>query len=555
MRKKKILVILVLPLFFLLPFGNYAYAQTPDYVGVAPGETYTWKARVNFGAVDDLLDNVRDMLVDWKAQLPSIDLFGLESSTIAEIYEQIANVYLDEILPAGWDSLNMTELIEEVVEDYVKHFNSTILSGMIPSNWQALNFSDFYTLMYDGLNTTLPTSWEDNPIPELYKMLINELNSTLYYGLIPADWETMTLIDMYKSMIMMAAPAMGESFALHTMIDTIMGMVLPTEMLTDTMSDLLDDFAAIIGPINASTIFENLYFEINQSMPGGLESESMSDVIDFLSNQTVYGLNMSLPFDFYGMNMSTFLELGIDMMMSEMLPVELEGKTIIEILDLGYTEAINMLTGTIIPSWDSMYLSFQAMGMTSYEIGLRLVINSIGSEVAAYPGGPMGVPINTDSLISMDFEEWVDLETMLGTGAGFSPMLFYNLLYGSMGAPSVDQYIVDPSTYTASPTALMDQFLYSGTLIVADNYDWNAIQTEMAIATTGNPDAIEMTVEWNNKGVMSKAEIKVDGGVLAAVNIVGPEAEIPGYEIPIILSITSLAIIAIVLFGRRRIKL
>ena len=68
-----------------------------------------------------------------------IDLYGLESLTIAEIYEQMANVYLDQLLLAGWESLNITELVEEVIEDYVEHFNSTIFSGMIPSNWQALN--------------------------------------------------------------------------------------------------------------------------------------------------------------------------------------------------------------------------------------------------------------------------------------------------------------------------------------------------------------------------------------------------------------------------------
>ncbi|MFX1588785.1 MAG: hypothetical protein ACFFC1_11560 [Promethearchaeota archaeon] len=555
MRHKKLLVILILPFFFLLPFGKYANAQVPDYVGVAPGDTYTWKATVNFGNVDELLDNMRDLFVDWKAQLPMIDLYGLESMTIAEIYEQMANTYLDQLLPAGWESLNLTELIDEVVEDYVEQFNSTILSGMIPSNWQALNFSDFYDLIFDGLNATLPSSWEDNPIPELYKMIINELNSTIYFGLIPAGWESMTILDLYKSMIMNVAPVLGESFALHTMIDTIMGLIMPMDMLTGTMDDLFKDMASMWGPINATTLFEEIFWDLNQSMPGGMESELMSDVIDYMSNYTAYGLNMTLPFDIYGMNMSTFLELGIDVMVDEMLPVELQGQTIIDILDMGYTEAINMLTSTIIPSWDSMYLSLQTMGMTSYEVGLRLVINSIGSEVAAYPGGPMGAPINTDSLVSYDFEEWKDLETEIGTGASFSPMLLFSLLYVPTGAPTVAQYIVDPSTYSIAQTALVDQFLYSGTLIVADNYDWNAIQTEMTIVTTGNPDAIEMAIEWNNKGVLVKAEIKTDGLVVAAFNLISPEAEIPGYEIPIILGITGLSIIAIVLYGKRKSKI
>jgi hypothetical protein len=69
MRKNKRLIVLLLPLLLILPFGNFAAAQTPGYVGVAAGEQYTWKARINFGNVDELLSNARDIMVDWKISL------------------------------------------------------------------------------------------------------------------------------------------------------------------------------------------------------------------------------------------------------------------------------------------------------------------------------------------------------------------------------------------------------------------------------------------------------------------------------------------------------
>jgi len=132
MRKNKFFAILLVPLLFLLPFGNFAKAQVPSYVGIAEEGDYTWKAEANFAGVNQLLGNVRDVLVEQQENLPSLDLFGLEDLTIDEIIAQIADVYLSHILPVGWQGLNISTLIEETIEDYIETFNSTILSGMIP---------------------------------------------------------------------------------------------------------------------------------------------------------------------------------------------------------------------------------------------------------------------------------------------------------------------------------------------------------------------------------------------------------------------------------------
>lgn len=550
MRKNRLLVILLIPILFLLPFGNYGKAQIPSYVGVGEGEQYTWKAEVKFEGVDDFLDNIRDVLVDLKTNLPSLDLFGLESLTLADLYKQIAVVFFSNILPVGWEGLNISTLIKLTIEDYIVKFNSTILSGMIPSNWQALNFSDFYYLVFDGLNATLPSGWEDNPLPELYKMAINELNSTIFYGLIPAGWEDMTLGELLEALMMKYAPVMWESFVFQMMLETVMTLGIPPKFLDDTLSELIDQLVGLLPPeitsLNATALFDQMFFGLNQSMPG-IESENMTTVIDFLAVM----VNDSLPMGYGELSMTELLDLGIDELMVLMLPPELYGLTILEILDLGFTEAINFFDTQILPGWDETYLMLQAAGLLSYEVGLRVIINSIGTEIESYPGGPRGVPIDMNVSVSLDFENWMDL-SMYGISS-LNPLIIFSLLV-YFGMPlTLPPLIVNPSTYSIVETALMDQFMLTSTLIVANNYDWTSIPTDLTIPTTGNPDSIEMSATWNNKGVLQKAEVKADGTVVASISLIGAAEEpIPGYEILIILGFTSIALIAIIFHLKRK---
>jgi len=577
MKKNKLLVVLLMPLLLLLPFGNYANAQVPSYVGVAAGEQYTWKAEVEFGNVDELLTNARAVIVDMKANLPSLDLNGLESMTVEDMYQEIAEVYLSYVLPDGWESLNITDLIEETFEYYIEQFNSTFLSGMIPSNWLSLNFSDFYDLAVDGLNATLLSSqpgWNDNPLPELYMLVINELNSTILYGLIPAGWEAMTLGDLIESLMTVNAPVLWESFVVQMMLDTFFSLALPPEMLDDTISELIYQLIAMlpteITSINATTMFEEIFFGMNQTMPG-IESETMANVLDMLGDM----VNSTMPSGYGELNMSSLLETVIENDLYGILyPPEMAGMTYLEILDMAYTEAINAFDLTILPAWADMYTMLQGMGMASFEAGLRVIINSLGTEVESFPGGPKGVPINMDYLVSYGSEEWLNVSEMLGLTGDFSLIgLFFNsFIFGMTGlmmampppeppppiglSMTITPLIVDPTTYSIVQTALSDQFLFTGTLIVANNYNWGSIQTELIMVTSGNPDAIVMSAVWNSNGVLQRADVKTDGLVVAALTLVGEESgEIPGFEIPIILGISSVALIAIISHLKRKNKI
>ncbi|MFX1599288.1 MAG: hypothetical protein ACFFB6_01675 [Promethearchaeota archaeon] len=538
-----------MPSLIFLTFGNNVKAQVPSYVGVAEGQEIIWKAEANFAGVDVFLGNVRDVLVDFQTNLPSLDLFGLESLTIDEIVEQIADVYLSNVLPVGWQGLNISTLIKLTIEEYLVKFNSTILAGMIPSNWQALNFSDFYDLVVDGLNATMPTGWEDNPIPELYKMTINELNSTLFYGLIPSGWEDLTIEEFLRTIMMTYTPVIAESFVIQMTIDSLMSMGLPPGYVDLTLSELLDEMVAMFPPeianLNATALFEMMFLGLNQSMPG-IESMNMTTLIDFL----IVGINSTFPMGmgFDSLSMTELLGFGIDAYLNMTIPMELRDLTILEILDLSVTEAINAFDTVILPGWTDTYAMLQAAGLLGYEVGLKVLINSIGTEVEAYPGGPVGVPIDMDVFISVDGETWMNVSALFDMGGLIlMPYAFIPLI----GSPLITPFIVDPSSYTMVDTALIDQFMFTGTLIVANNYDWNTIQTEMTIATTGNPDSIEMSVNWNANGLLQSAAVHADGIVVASLTLESAGI-IPGYEIPLILGITSLTIIAIILYKKKK---
>ncbi|MHA2037256.1 MAG: hypothetical protein ACW972_03015 [Promethearchaeota archaeon] len=557
MRKNKRLIVLLLPLLLILPFGNFAAAQTPGYVGVAAGEQYTWKARINFGNVDELLSNARDIMVDWKANLPLIDLGGLESMTVGDIYQEIAEVYLDYVLPTGWESMNITDLITATFTEYIEQFNATFLAGMIPSNWLTLNFTDFYNLAVEGINSTLYTpAWFDNPLPELFKLAINELNSTILFGLIPAGWEVMTIGDLIETIMKANTPPLAESMVVNMMIDTLLSLGIPTDMIDDTISDLIDQLMAMVPAINATDLFDSILFGMNTTMPG-IESETMANVLDEFGDIA----NSTMPAGYGALNASTLLETVIENdLIGIIYPPEFAGMTYIELLNMSYTQAIDALNTVIIPEWINMYAGLQGMGMTSYEVGLRVKINTIGTEIEAYPGGPRGVPISMNYSVSMDMVEWMDISTLTGIPGGFGvttiPFMFFGTMNGAWSTPfSVSPYIVDPSTYSIVQTALADQMIFTNALVVANNYDWASINPEMVIPTTGNADAIVMSAAWNTKGVLSSASVKTDGLVVASITLVGAEGEIPGYETLIIVGVASISLIAIIYTMKRKKKI
>ena len=201
-------------------------------------------------------------------------------------------------------------------------------------------------------------------------------------------------------------------------------------------------------------------------------------------------------------------------------------------------------------------LIIQASGMLSYEIGIKMTIDNIGIIESVFPGGPEGVNLDVTLYYSLDFENWVDLSLLL---AGLDTT-FMTMPFGFMAAVTLIDFfsgktmIFDPSSYSNVNIALMDQLMYSGGLIVANNYNWASIQTEITIDTINDPNCIAASIAWNGNGILTSATIKASGAAVASITLLGEETtpEIPGYEIPIILGISSVALIAIIYHLKRK---
>lgn len=553
MRKKTTISVFLLSILFFLAFGNVAKAQTPSYLGVAEGDEYTWRVNVNFDGVDTFVNNIGDIMVDQQNKLDDLVLFGWEDLTINETIEEIAHAYLANILPTGWETYNLSTLVEETIKEYVEKFNSTIFSGMIPNNWESLNFSTFYGYMVDGIYDSTGVDFEDNPIPELYEMMINELNSFALFGLIPEGWEDLTLEQFYLSLFEIVVPGIPESFALNMMIREAMEGYLPPGLADLSVRELLNALYEPMG-LNATYIFEQLFFDLNSSLPSGMESAPMTVVIDYLN----FVINSTLSPGFDSLPVEELLDIATDqLVMMLALPVELQGLTLVEIISLGFDQYILLYDSQVLPGWVQIKSMLQAAGLSSYEIGIKMTVDNIGIVESVFLGGPQGVNLNVTLYYSLDFENWVDL-SLLFTGLVTAQMIEVEVI-GIFGIiPLLDFFtgdtiVFDPSSYSNDDIAIMDQLMYSGGLIVANNYEWASIQTDFTIETVMDPHCIDASLAWNSKGLLSATTIEASGDEVATITLIGgDEGEIPGYGIPIVFGLTTFTIIGVIIYMKRK---
>jgi len=550
MRKKITISIFLLSILFFLAFGNVAKAQTPSYLGVEEGDEYKWKVEITFDGVDTLVSNIRDIMVDQQNKLNELVLFGFEDLTINETIESIAHTYLANILPTGWETYNLSTLVEVTINEYVVKFNSTIFSGMIPSNWQSLNLSTFYDYMVDGINATMGTGWEDNPIPELIELMINELNSSVLFGLIPEGWEDLTLEQFYISLLEIVVPGIHESFMLNRMLSEAWQLTIPSEFSGLSIEALLNTIFEPMG-LNATFIFEQVFLGLNSTLPPGMESEPMSVVIDYLNSV----INSTLPPGFDSLPVEDILDDFIDEFVYYFIPAELHGLTLVEIISLGIDNLIYLYDNQVLPLWGQIMSTLQASGLLSYEIGIKMTVDNIGIVESVFPGGPQGVNLDVTLYFSLDFENWEDLSllfTGLATAQTMTEVIGIFSLIPLLDFFSGETMVFDPSSYSDVDVAIMDQLMYSGGLIVANSYDWASIQTDFTVETALNPNCIEASIAWNSKGLLSTATIEASGDEVATIKLLGGRDEIPGYGIPIVFGLTTLTIIGVIIYIKRK---
>lgn len=568
MKKKPILGVFLLSIIFFLVFGNVAKAQvTTSYIGVSEGDEFTWKVDINFEGVDTLVTNIREVMVDQQNKLNELVLFGFEDLTINETIESIAYAYISNILPAGWETYNLSTLFEMTIKDYVEKFNSTIFSGFIPANWESLNFSTFYDYIVDGINATMGVGWEGNPIPGLLEIMVNELNSSVLFGFIPEGWENLTIEEIILISLEMNVPDVLESFMLNRMLSDALQVMFPPEFINLSMEEILTMQFDPLG-LNATFLFEQFFLGINSTFPSGMESENVSVIIDFINTL----LNSTLPEGYDSLSVATLLDIGIDEYLYLSIPPYLHNLTLKEIISVGLNQSI-LGYDVIITEWEQILSTLQGSGLSGYEFGLNMTIDHIGTIESVFPGGPQGVNLNVSLYFSLDFEYWVDLSLMF---TGVDPLYFF-MPFSLVVGPLIDllsgeTMVFDPSSYSNIDTAIVDQIMYSGGLIVANNYDWASTQTDFTIETALDPNCIEASIAWNNNGILRSATINASGVEVASFTlieeIIPPDLpdppdpldppdpvmppEIPGYEVTILIGISSATLIAIIYHMKRK---
>jgi len=573
MKKVTIITLFMVCTLLFLPFGKFSVAQSNGYVGVEEGDEYQWRINININGLDNVIQNVEGLLTEMETRVSQYEFFGFESMTIPEAMENISYTFLSYLLPLGWESLNISMLLYKTIDHYITKFNSTFLSGEIPDNWQSLNYSAFVEVMVDGLNETLPIGWEDQPIPFMLEFTLNELNDTLLMGILPSGWNDMTLQEFFETIIIESFPVATESFLTYILMDQLLStayMTLPAGADAYT----IDEFFPLIIPseiwnANLSYMLDGLWYMIDNKSSPGWDSEPISSFIDILADFLNYNLTSIDPI-LEGATASEILEWGIDMglyymnqsmMPTGMFPTDWMNMTIQELLNYELEQAKTLWTTFVLPEWDAWKETVGKMGGLPTTIGIKVAIDQINPEIQSTLGGQRATPIDMMISISLDMETWIALNDFV---SGFSTLSLSDPFYTETSTVTIilqtilnftaQGYIVDPSTYSNQKMALYDQFVFTQGLIVANNYNWETITTEATIATTGHPDAYEVSANWNGNGLLNQARLSSDGVVAISINLYFGEGEIPGYEIVTLLIVLPSTIVGIIYYIRKRNK-
>jgi len=553
MKKLRILVVLAISTLLLIPFGSFAKAQTPAYIGISEGDVYTWKIDLDVDGIDELITNIDTLLDDLQLYVADLDLGGYENLTIPETLENISSTVLNNVFPGGWEDLNVTELLTAFISDFMRKANTTMFSGNIPEDWNSLNMTELMDYAFDGLNDTLPAGWEDSIIPPLIPLAISTLNASLLYGYVPDGWEGFTIRGLINHMLLEKVPERYESFMLHMLLNEMIALNVPTGM------DLLpiEDILLTVLPSNITSInMSSIQGMLTYRLPPGMGSANLSDVINFLMTN----ISGSLPEQYVGEDMSTILNNLIDEVMGNITQILVPNVLSYGFEDDTIQELINDLTVALINQWDNRIMTPWTMNkalLTAIpSVGFRIQIESIGTEIEAYVSGPRGVPIGMSLFVSLDFKNWTSITELFGSTSLLTASLVddpFSLL-GNLTAYYAT-YIVNPATYSSETRAFGEQSSLSYGLIMANNYGWETMKTNYSIPIGSDPNGIFGSAEWNTVGVLKSAFLEANGVEAVRIALYSEEDEIPGYEVAIVLALTPITIIGLIIFLKKKIRI
>ena len=212
-------------------------------------------------------------------------------------------------------------------------------------------------------------------------------------------------------------------------------------------------------------------------------------------------------------------------------------------------ELINQWDTVVVPQWTTA----KTMLTVIPSVGFRIQVDSIGTEIEAYVGGPRGVPVGMSVFVSLDFKNWTDITGLFGSTSTLmtSETVDPFSLLGNLSTYYAT-YIVNPATYSSETRAFGEQSSLSYGLIMAKNYNWTAIKTSYSILISGDPNGIFGSAEWNTAGVLSQAYIEANGVKAVKITLLSGDDEIPGYEVAIVLALTPITIIGLIYFLKKK---
>ncbi len=551
--KRKIILLAFLTSYILissLTSSTYA-AKNPSYVGIKEGDVYTWEIKYDIDGGDEVVNNADYFINDLNDSLSQLDLDGYEIKKIKEIMNETFYAIGDIILPADWNSSSLYDVIRNTFLYYIEVLNeTTIVNGSIAGDWISLNYSTFKEEIISDIDPNLPEGWGNWNLADVFEQVIYNVSLDLF---INTTEITNTIDDIIAQL-----PDLGD-------LEDIFRQDVQNSL--DILPMVLTIYAEIyinltlhpdLAGKNVTAFFDELMLLINETVEKGIFQKNMSEIIDNFALM----INSSIAPQ-YVANATDFLNFLLDQTIfiingyySYALPDNWDNMTIQEIITY-YSSKLMPIWTNIVEMWDNFKEGLENYPIYPEKTYLQLEVNDIGEEIDfsteyldmmesyglsystalidAFPYGMMVTPINV--IISMGINK-VDLVEI------------YNSAYNYYGFPR--NFIANPETqsdpyYAFSFAAGFNTY---NLLLIANNYDTDITEFNLNIPVNSNPNAISISINYNTDGVLSLAELKSNGFVVASIELIEDDDKLDllGIELLIFMAIGIAAGVGIVIY-------
>ncbi|TXT60183.1 MAG: exported protein of unknown function [Promethearchaeota archaeon] len=326
MKKKILMTLTVISLMLsMTALQGFSAAQAvPGYVGVSKGDRYEFEVKMSKATLDKLIAEMEGVKDDFKNELGS-----LGDLNFSDFMKEILLNFSSPFLPDGWESLNVTDLVEETIVSLVGYLNSTYELEI--GDWMAMNLTIFAEELIEGFNAT------DYTLIDVINEIVNNTESEFpeLGRMMPLNWSILTIEEligwqMDNFMNNLLKDATGDTFE----IPGGWSSLNTSSFLAGMFPGLDINFIEFIAYLVNSTATENPEFPSEQFNDAFFEL-NMSKMI----YMAVWQLN-------YSLSTETDLNLTIDLTKCDMTEL------------LNYTMMMANNDTTIIPEdWNTMNIS------------------------------------------------------------------------------------------------------------------------------------------------------------------------------------------------------